>query len=135
MPSTPRFLITPLFLLGLGWAYQSSISPIGPLLTTEEGQSVAFDRVTWQYRELAKRLPVTEPWPAGPETRAAFRRYGLDDKTPPSAIPVPARIATGVYLLGLYHVSNLTDIRNCSSKGGAIIDPTYEAEFDRTMAN
>jgi glyoxylase-like metal-dependent hydrolase (beta-lactamase superfamily II) len=135
MQSAPRFLITPLFLLGLGWAYQSSLSPIGPLLTTEEGQSVAFDRVTWQYRELAKRLPVAEPWPAGPETRAAFKRYGLDDKTPPSAIPVPARIATGVYLVGQDHVSNLTYMVDCGSEGVAIIDPTYESEFDRTIAN
>lgn len=130
-----RFVIAPLFLLGLGWAYQSTISPVGPVLTTEEGQSVVFDRSTWQARELAKKLPVSEPWPIGPEMRKVLQSYGLDDATPPSAIPVPARIARDVYLAGQDHVSNLTYMIDCGAEGVAIIDPTYESEFERTVAN
>src|SRR5579863_1143877 len=130
-----RLLITPLFLLGLGWAYQSATSSIGPVLTTEEGQSVVFDRITGQARELAKKLPVSEPWPSGPELRKKFQQYGLEDNSPPAAIPVPARIAADIYLVGQDHVSNLTYMLDCGAEGVAIIDPTYESEFERTIAN
>lgn len=130
-----RYLIAPLFLLGLVWAYQSTISTVGPVLKTEEGQSVVFDRFTFQARELAKKVPVSEPWPAGAQMREVLQRYGLADKTPPAAIPVPARIATDVYLVGQDRVSNLTYMLDCGRDGIAIIDPTYESEFERTIAN
>ena len=45
-----RVVIIPLFLLALGGAYQRAIAPVGPAVTTEEGQSVVFVRFTWQYR-------------------------------------------------------------------------------------
>jgi glyoxylase-like metal-dependent hydrolase (beta-lactamase superfamily II) len=130
-----RVVIIPFFLLALGGAYQRAISPVGPAVTTEEGQSVVFDRFTWQYRELAKKLPVAEPWPTGPEMRKAIERFGLNDKTPPGAIPVPARIATDVYLVGQDRVSNLTYMIDCGSEGVAIIDPTYASEFEHTLEN
>jgi metallo-beta-lactamase class B len=96
---------------------------------------VVFDRITWQARELAKKLPVSEPWPVGPELRKKLQQYGLDDKAPPNAIPVPARIATDVYLVGQDRVSNLTYMLDCGSEGVVIIDPTYESEFERTIEN
>jgi glyoxylase-like metal-dependent hydrolase (beta-lactamase superfamily II) len=130
-----RLLMVSLFLLGLSWAYQSALPPVGPVLITEEGQSVVFDRFTWQARELAKRLPVSERWPTGADMRTALKTYGLDAKTPPNAIPVPARIAADVYLVGQDHVSNLTYMLDCGTEGVAIIDPTYESEFERTIAN
>jgi metallo-beta-lactamase class B len=130
-----RVLIAPLFLAGLVWAYQSTISPVGPVLKTEEGQSVVFDRSTFQARELTKKLPVSEPWPSGSQMREVLQRYGLADNTPPPAIPVPARIAADVYLVGQDHVSNLTYMLDCGAEGVAIVDPTYESEFERTIAN
>jgi glyoxylase-like metal-dependent hydrolase (beta-lactamase superfamily II) len=48
---------------------------------------------------------------------------------------VPASIAPDVYLVGQDRVSNLTYMIDCGSEGVAIIDPTYESEFERTLAN
>jgi glyoxylase-like metal-dependent hydrolase (beta-lactamase superfamily II) len=130
-----RWITIPLFGFGVGWAYWSSIPSIQPVLTTEEGQSVVFDRWTWQSRELAKQLPVSEPWPSDAGFRTTLHRYGLDQKTPPDAIPVPARITNDIYLVGQDRVSNLTYMLDCGPEGVAIIDPTYESEFERTVAN
>jgi glyoxylase-like metal-dependent hydrolase (beta-lactamase superfamily II) len=102
---------------------------------TEEGQSVVFDRFTWQNRELAKKLPPSDAWPSGSEMRAALEKYGLVETTPPKAIPIPARLANDVYLVGQDRVSNLTYMLDCGADGVAIIDPTYESEFERTLAN
>jgi glyoxylase-like metal-dependent hydrolase (beta-lactamase superfamily II) len=104
-------------------------------LLTEEGQHVVFDRITWQLRELTKRLPLDQPWPAGAELQAALTRYGLQDATPEKAIPVPAEIERDVYLVGQDHVSNLTYMIDCGEEGLAIIDPTYASEFERTIDN
>ncbi len=104
-------------------------------LLTEEGQHVVFDRITWQMRELTKRLPLDQPWPAGPELQAALTRYGLQDAAPEKAIPVPAEIERDVYLVGQDHVSNLTYMIDCGEEGVAIIDPTYASEFERTIDN
>ena len=38
---------------------QKSVDAIRPVVT-EEGQAVAFDRSTWQMRELTKRLPLSD---------------------------------------------------------------------------
>lgn len=129
-----RLAILPLFLFALAWSFQHSVDPLRPL-GTEEGQQVVFDRVTWQMRELAKRLPLEEAWPSGPALAQALTRYGLDQNTPSKAIPVPARIAGDVYLVGQDRVSNLTYMLDCGPDGVAIIDPTYESEFERTLAN
>src|SRR5947199_9866344 len=110
---TTRLLVVPLFLLGLGWTYQSTLARVGPVVITEEGQTGIFDRFTWQARELAKKLPLSERWPAGADMRTVLQTYGLDAKTPPNAIPVPARIAADVYLIGQDRVSNLTYMLDC----------------------
>jgi glyoxylase-like metal-dependent hydrolase (beta-lactamase superfamily II) len=104
-------------------------------LLTEEGQHVVFDKITWQLRELSKHIPPDQPWPAGPEVQSAFAKYGLTDAAPEQAIPVPAEIDRDVYLVGQDHVSNLTYLIDCGPEGVAIIDPTYESEFERTVAN
>src|SRR5579859_820945 len=82
------------------WGYRFAAAQARPArvraLLTEEGQQVAFDRITWQLRELTKRLPLDQPWPAGPELQAALTRYGLQDATPDKAIPVPAEIERDV---------------------------------------
>ena len=132
---SPRWIVVPIFLSALGWAFESTIPTIHPVLTTEEGQQVVFDRFTWQHRELAKKLPASETWPIGKAMQDVLQRYGLTENTPPAAIPVPARITSDVYLVGQDHVSNLTYMIDCGSDGIAIIDPTYESEFERTLAN
>ena len=135
MHVSPRWIMVPVFLAALAWAFENSIPAIHPVLTTEEGQQVAFDRFTWQYRELAKKLPVTEAWPSGPAMQEALQRFGLRENAPQQAIPVPARITSDVYLVGQDRVSNLTYMIDCGPAGVAIVDPTYESEFERTVAN
>jgi hypothetical protein len=88
-----------------------------------------------QYRELAKNLPVSEPWPGGRDMRDVLKRYGLAENAPADAIPVPARITSDVYLVGQDRVSNLTYMIDCGPEGVAIIDPTYASEFERTLTN
>jgi glyoxylase-like metal-dependent hydrolase (beta-lactamase superfamily II) len=132
---SPRWIMAPVFLGALGWALESTVPSIHPVLTTEEGQHVVFDRFTWQYRELAKKLPVSEPWPGGRDMRDVLKRYGLAENAPADAIPVPARITSDVYLVGQDRVSNLTYMIDCGPEGVAIIDPTYASEFERTLGN
>src|SRR5689334_11412916 len=104
-------------------------------LVTEEGQHVVFDRITWQLRELTKKLPPDQPWPVGAELQDALLKYGLKDPALEQAIPVPAEIDRDVYLVGQDQVSNLTYLIDCGTEGVAIIDPTYESQFERTLAN
>ena len=132
---SPRWISVPVFLGALGWAFENTMPPIHPVLTTEEGQQVAFDRFTWQWRELAKKVDVSEPWPSGQAMQEAFKKYGLAENPPPDAIPVPARITSDIYLVGQDRVSNLTYMIDCGPDGVAIIDPTYASEFERTLAN
>ena len=47
---------------------------------------VVFDGSTWRMRELAKKLPIGEPWPAGAAVVKAFAKYGLDRHPPPPAM-------------------------------------------------
>ena len=131
-----RLLLALPFLAALAWSYmpQRQIAPVKPLLT-EEGQLVVFDRSTWQQRELAKRIPPRDPWPAGAAMAQALAQYGLDQNTPERAIPVPAAIAPDVYLVGQDRVSNLTYLIDCGPEGVAVIDPTYASEYERTVEN
>ena len=126
------FHLFPLVLLR-GWQ-QPGVEPVKAIVT-EEGQRVVFPRQTWQARELAKRLPLEEPWPAGPDLRKALVRFGLDRDTPPAPIPMPAQIAPDVYLVGQEKVTNLTYLIDCGADGLLIIDPTFESEIERTLAN
>lgn len=131
-----RVWLVVLFLSALAWSYvpQRLVEPVKPLLT-EEGQLVVFDRSTWQMRELAKRVDPQRPWPRGKAMEEALAQYGLDKNTPERAIPVPAQIAPDVYLVGQDRVSNLTYMIDCGPDGVAVIDPTYESEYERTVAN
>ncbi|MCW5982210.1 MAG: MBL fold metallo-hydrolase [Bryobacteraceae bacterium] len=138
IPIPSRAAVAPVFLIALGVSYLTSgaerIPRVEPLVT-EEGQAVVFDRITWQLRELAKKLPVEQAWPQGQELERALDRFGLASNAPPKAIPVPAQIAPDVYLVGQDRVSNLTYMVDCGPEGVAVIDPTYESEAERTMAN
>src|SRR5262249_8155092 len=99
----------------------------------EEGLGVALRRAPFHVRELTKRLPPQEPWPAGPAARHALERYGLTQDAPARTVPV--ELARGVYLVGQERQSNLTFMIDCGPQGVAIIDPTYESEADLTIAN
>ena len=111
------FHLFPVVLLR-GWQ-QRGVEPVKAIVT-EEGQRVVFPRQTWQARELAKRLPLEEPWPAGPDLRKALVRFGLDRDTPPAPIPMPAQIAPDVYLVGQEKVTNLTYLIDCGGKQSGI---------------
>ena len=89
------------------------------VLLTEEGQHVVFDRITWQLRELTKKVPPDQPWPVGSELQSALLNYGLRDTALEQAIPVPAEIERDVYLVGQDQVSNLTYLIDCGPEGVA----------------
>lgn len=91
--------------------------PAVSTLITEEGQRVAFDRGTYQIRELTKRLPPQEPWPTGGAMHPALDRYGLNQYAPARVVPV--EIAGGVYLVGQERLSNLTFMIDCGPQGVA----------------
>src|SRR5258708_7201880 len=100
IPLRSRLFLFPLFVLALGWSYQRSVDPLSPILT-EEGQRVVFPRPTWQRRELSKLLPPDEPWPGSPsDMQKAVERFGFGKGGPPNRIPMPARIADDVLLVG-----------------------------------
>lgn len=117
---------------GLLGGAQWRVPPVSTI-TTEEGQRVAFDRGTYQFRELTKKLPPQEPWPTGPAARQALERYGLTQNLPDRV--APSQIARGVYLVGQERLSNLTFLIDCGPQGVAIIDPTEDSEFELTIAN
>jgi glyoxylase-like metal-dependent hydrolase (beta-lactamase superfamily II) len=48
---------------------------------------------------------------------------------------MPSRIVGDVYLVGQGALSNLTYMIDCGPEGVAIIDPTYESEFENTLVN
>jgi len=133
-----RSVVVPLFVFALGWSYFSAIRPQVEIpsistMVTEEGQRVAFDSSTFQPRELTKRLPLSQPWPAGQEFEQALHRLELDRNAPSRVVPV--EIAAKVYLVGQDRLSNLTYMIDCGPDGVAIVDPTLDSEFERTIAN
>ncbi|QDZ07855.1 MBL fold metallo-hydrolase [Sphingomonas panacisoli] len=89
--------------------------------TTEEGQTVIYDRYTWQRRELDKRLPVTEPWPDDFKIGATLQRYKLDTPPIPATLPLPARIMTDVYLVNAE--PNLVYLIDAGADGLVLVDP------------
>lgn len=129
-----RAITASIFVIALLSAYQPGVAQLRGI-RTEEGQLVAINRSNYQQRELAKRLPLDTPWPAGPELANALARYGLDLNTAPRSLPMPSRIVRDVYLVGQDHFSNLTYMIDCGSEGVAVIDPSFESEFDLTVAN
>lgn len=122
------------FVIALMSAYQPAVPQLQGL-RTEEGQLVAINRSNYQQRELAKRLQPDTPWPSGPDLAKALASFGLDRNTPPRSLPMPSRIVSDVYLVGQDHFSNLTYLIDCGAKGVAVIDPSYESEFDLTVGN
>src|ERR1044072_3872376 len=142
MPKTTgfrRLVLISLFIVVFLGAYRFGLAQGRPgrvrPLVTEEGQHVVFDRITWQLRELTKKIPPDQPWPVGAELQSALLRYGLKESAVQQAIPVPSEIVRDVYLVGQDQVSNLTYLIDCGQEGVAIIDPTYESQFERTVAN
>lgn len=110
----------------------SEIPTLKPQVT-EEGQSVVYDRYTWQRRELAKRLPLEEPWPAEKDIEAQFRRFGLVDPPIPALLPLPARIMPDVYLVNTQ--PNLVYLIDAGADGLVLIDPGMLGNVDSIVAN
>jgi hypothetical protein len=99
--------------------------------TTEEGQSVVYDAYTWRRRQLAKRLPLAEPWPGEAQIAPLFRRFGLDTAPVPEAIPVPSQILRDVYLVN--SVPNHAYLIDGGADGLALIDPGLEANVEAIL--
>ena len=129
-----RIVLAPAFLLCLGWSYQRSVPAVVPVVT-EEGQPVVFAKRNWQMRELSKRLPLDEPWPTGAQVSKMLQRYGLDRTTLADTIPKPARIVNDIYLVGQDDTSNRTYLIDCGGGEVAVIDPSWERDFEATVAN
>ncbi len=127
-----RFLVIPPFLVALALAYRATVPQLEGT-RTEEGQLVAFARGPFLARELAKKLPLDEPWPAGPALAKAQARFSL--AAPPRTLVFPSQIVGDVYLVGQSSLSNLTYMIDCGTEGVAIVDPTYESEVENTLAN
>ncbi len=102
---------------------------------TEEGQHVAFDGYTWQYRELAKVLPLDQPWPPDDKIDPVLARYGLDKSPVAKYIPSPARILSDVYLLASETTASHTYLIDCGKDGVAIIDPGIPGNADQLLRN
>jgi glyoxylase-like metal-dependent hydrolase (beta-lactamase superfamily II) len=126
-------VLAALFLLTLAMAERAVPQLSG--VRTEEGQLVAFQRGTFNQRELAKVLPLEQPWPQGPELAKALERYLPNLSPPPRVQAMPSRILGDVYLVGQDRSTNLTYMIDCGQAGVAVIDPSYDTEFDRTVAN
>ncbi len=62
-----------------------------------------------------------------------LERFGLDKNFPPDIIPAPAKLATDIYLVGQDVGNNHTYLIDCGPEGVAIIDPSYESEFEKTI--
>src|SRR5215831_16790248 len=128
-----RLILSPAFIVGLVLA-QRSLPLLKPVVT-EEGQRVVFDKTTWQQRELSKRLPIEEPWPSGHDLQKVLARFGLDQETPLPSIPTPSMILRDIYLVGQEIGNNLTYMIDCGPDGVAIVDPSFESQFEKTVAN
>jgi glyoxylase-like metal-dependent hydrolase (beta-lactamase superfamily II) len=107
--------------------------PTLPTQKTEEGQAVVYDLYTWQRRELAKRLPLDEPWPSEAAIAAQFERFGLTKAPIAAKLPLPARIATDVYLVNAE--PNLSYLIDAGPEGLVLVDPGLPSNVDAIRKN
>lgn len=92
---------------------------------TEEGQTVIYDAYTWRRRELAKRLPLQEPWPSEGAIGAQFKRFNLEVAPIPEQIPTPSRILPDVYLVNTE--PNLAYLIDAGPGQLVLVDPGLES--------
>lgn len=102
-----------------------------PVVTTEEGQKVAFDDYTWKRRELTKHLPLTEAWPAEDKVDAAYRK--LVQKDAPQFTSAPSRVMTDVYIVNTE--PNLTYVIDAGEDGLVLVDPGLTSSAASEKAN
>lgn len=100
---------------------------------TEEGQIVIYDGYTWQRRELAKRLPLAEPWPSEAKIEAQFRRFDLNKPPMAADIPVPAKIMEDIYVVN--SKPNLTYLIDAGPDGLVIVDPGLPSNVESILRN
>jgi hypothetical protein len=77
---------------------------------------------------------TSTPEREGADLQSAQLKYALRETALEQAIPVTVEIERNVYLVGQDQVSSLTYLIDCGPEGVAIIDPTYESPFERTLA-
>ena len=109
--------------------------PTATVRVTEEGQHVVFDAYTWQHRELAKVLPLDQPWPPDEKIAPVLKQYGLDKPPVPTYIASPIRILPDVYLVASEIDSSHAYLIDCGKDGVAIIDPGFTSGADRLLRN
>lgn len=100
---------------------------------TEEGQKVVYDGGTWRRRELAKRLPLYEPWPSEAAIGAQFKRFSLEAAPVPDEIPTPSRILQDVYLVNTR--PNLTYLIDAGPGQLVLVDPGLESNVASILKN
>ncbi len=108
-------------------------APTLAAMQTEEGQSVVYDAYTWRRRELAKKLPLNEPWPSEFAIAAQFQRFGLDKAPVPEMTPVPSRILRDVYLVN--SVPNLAYLIDAGPAGLILVDPGLQSNAEAILKN
>ena len=138
MQTFVKKVIAPLLTLVVGVMANTAALAAPPVQTlstlqTEEGQTVIYDRYTWQRRELTKKLPISEPWPDEAGIAAQFKRFGLDKPPLPPTIPVPSRIMTDIYLVN--SEPNLTYLIDAGPAGLVLIDPGLLYNADAIVKN
>jgi glyoxylase-like metal-dependent hydrolase (beta-lactamase superfamily II) len=99
---------------------------------TEEGQRIIVERSIWQMRELSKRLPLDQPWPAQADLDKAFVKYGLDKSALPAEIVTPTQISPHIYLVN--SADTLTYLVDCGGGSAAIFDPGFETAVEKDLA-
>lgn len=104
-----------------------------PIQVTEEGQSVIYDRYTWQRRELTKRLPIDEAWPNDFDIAKQFTRFNLANPPIPAKLQLPAKIMTDIYLVNTD--PNLVYLIDAGPDGLVLIDPGMTMNVPSILKN
>nr|WP_241696168.1 MBL fold metallo-hydrolase [Solimonas terrae] len=102
-----------------------------PVVTTEEGQHVAFDEYTWKRRELDKRLPIEQPWPSDADIDTAYAKLG--PRSAPPFLTAPSRILPDVYLVNTE--PNLSYVIDAGEAGLVLVDPGMTNTVESERAN
>lgn len=113
----------------------SETSSIAALDTqvTEEGQRVAYDLYTWQRRELAKKLPLDQPWPSDADLPQRLKQFGIDQSIVAQHLPTPSRVFGDIYLVG--STPALTYVIDCGPDGLALVDPGLDSDYEAITAS
>lgn len=121
-----------LVLVSLAGAAAAAVPELATRVT-EEGQPVAFDRYTWERRELDKHLPPDQPWPGEGEVSTTYERLVPKEARAARFIEVPAHVLGDIYLVN--SEPNLTYLIDAGAEGLILIDPGLTMNLASIKAN